>query len=434
MRGIRTRLLLLLGSLIVLGNAIQFAASFSFALSQTNRLFDAQMQQVANSLRSSNSADNSDQDIPVNYDLVIQVWRADQVHVIEQRPYRVLPKRAPIGYSTVHLDNGDWRVFAAATATGEVQVAQKLDARRTQAVDLAVHTLRPILVMSIVLLLAMWWVVTVTLRPLAQVQKQLAQRDGTSLEPVDRAGAPVEVTPLLDAMNDLLQRVSASVSLQRQFVADAAHELRSPLTVLKVQMQLLGRNQPEASRQASLAALAGAIARSERMVEQLLALARQDALAQAQAGGDSVDLSQCALDAIAEVAVFAAGKQVELNFLDSTPVTVHADADSIMILMRNLLDNAVRYTPSGGAVNIGVERQDGLGVLTIADSGAGIPEADLARVTDRFYRVPGTSESGSGLGLSIVSMVVARLGASMQLRNSANGGLVVRIGFQRAAG
>jgi two-component system OmpR family sensor kinase len=237
--------------------------------------------------------------------------------------------------------------------------------------------------------------------------------------------------PLLNAINTLLHRVEGSVSVQRQFVADAAHELRSPLTVLKVQMQLLGRAQPEAARQTSLAALAGAIARSERMVEQLLALARQDALAQSRSASDSVDLSQCALDAIAEVAIFAADRQIELNFLDSTPVTVQADADSIMILLRNLLDNAVRYTPAGGAVNIGVERHEGQGVLTIADSGAGIPETDLARVTDRFYRVPGTSESGSGLGLSIVSTVVARLGATMLLRNSASGGLVVRIGFPR---
>ena len=168
------------------------------------------------------------------------------------------------------------------------------------------------------------------------------------------------------------------------------------------------------------------------MVEQLLGLARQDALSQANAGEASVDLVQYASAAIAEVAPFASGKGVELSFLDASPVAVRADADSLMILLRNLLDNAVRYTPPHGAVTIGVERRGTQGVLTIADSGPGIPPADLARVTDRFYRVPGTTENGSGLGLAIVQAVVTHLGAALELRNSAHGGLVVKVLFRPA--
>ncbi|HJV00145.1 MAG TPA: ATP-binding protein [Burkholderiaceae bacterium] len=433
MNGIRSRLLLLLGVLIVAASGIQFAATFSASLAQTNRLFDAQLLRIARTLgQMQGQVPEAYREYPLEYDLVIQRWRHDEMTVYQQREHRELPGRAALGYSTVTMANGEWRIYAAAFEGGLVQVAQKMSARRQEAIALALNTLWPILLMAVVLLGAMWWLVSVALRPLAAVQQQIAQRDANALEQVDCSHAPREIMPLIDAINELLRKVRDAIASQRQFVADAAHELRSPLTVLQVQIQMLGRSQPEAARKASLAALGGAVARSSRMVEQLLGLARQDALSQASAGEASVDLVQYASAAIAEVAPFASGKGVELSFLDASPVAVRADADSLMILLRNLLDNAVRYTPPHGAVTIGVERRGTQGVLTIADSGPGIPPADLARVTDRFYRVPGTTENGSGLGLAIVQAVVTHLGAALELRNSAHGGLVVKVLFRPA--
>ena len=430
MKGIRSRLLLLLGSLIVVVSAIQFGASFSAAMAQTNRLFDAQIRQIALSLRQTQGAALAEnKDFRTEYDLVIQVWRADQVTVYQERLHRLLPLRAGLGFSTESLDNGDWRIFATSFDGGVVQVAQKLAARRAEAVTLALHTLWPMLLMSFVLLAAMWWSVGLALRPLAAARDQIAQRDAHALDQVDCADAPHEIAPLLKAINDLLARVRDTIALQRQFVADAAHELRSPLTVLQMQIQMLGREQPEQARKSSLAALAGAIARSSRMVEQLLGLARQDALNKAGPDHVGVDLIQFVSAAIAEVAGFAAAKHIDLSFLEAAPVTVQADADSLMILLRNVLDNAVRYTPPDGAVTISVEQRGAQGVLTIADSGPGIAPADLARVTDRFYRVPGNTENGSGLGLSIVQAVVEHIGAQLSLRNSNSGGLVVKVYF-----
>ena len=430
MNGIQRRLLLLLGALIVVVSGLQFAASFSAAMAQTNRLFDAQMRQITRTLRLSPGAvSGADKDFHAQFDLVIQLWRADQVTVYQERQHRMLPPRAPLGYSDITLANGEWRVYAAELDGGVVQVAQKLAARRTEAINLALNTLWPMLLMSLLLLGAMRWIVIVALRPLGAVRDQIARRDARALEPVDSRDAPPEIVPLLDALNGLLARVSDNIELQRQFVADAAHELRSPLTVLRMQIQMLGKDQPETDRQASLAVLAAAIARSSRMVEQLLGLARQDALGQDSAAPERIELSDFAGAAIAELAGFAASKQVELSFLDSMQVAVPGHADSLMILMRNLLDNAVRYTPAGGAVSIAVGRHGGCGVLTIADSGPGIPEADLPRVTGRFYRVPGSSDSGSGLGLAIVLAAARHLGARLELRNSVSGGLVASVVF-----
>lgn len=430
MTGIRHRLLLLLGTLIVVVSALQFGVSFTAALDQTNRLFDEQMRQIAHTLRLSKDGTvfGADQDFHTEYDLVIQMWHADQLIVYEERQHRMLPLRAPFGYSNITLANGEWRVYAAQYHGGVVQVAQKLSMRRQEAVNLALHTLWPMLLLSLVLLAAMGWAVRFALRPLDAVRAQIASRDATALDPIALDAAPAEVLPLLQALNDLLARVADNVGLQRQFVADAAHELRSPLTVLRMQIQMLGGQQAEPERLASLAALTAAIGRSSRMAQQLLGLAQQDALDES-ASPAAIALNEFAAAAIAEMAPFAAARQIELGFLDALPVTVHGHADSLMILLRNLLDNAVRYTPAGGAVHIAVDSHHGHGVLTIADSGPGIPEAELPRVTDRFYRVPGSGDSGSGLGLSIVAAAARHLNARLELRNASSGGLVAKVVF-----
>lgn len=430
MTGIRRRLLLLLGVLIVAVSALQFGVSFTVALERTNRLFDEQMRQIAHALQLSEDGTvlGAEQDFNTDYDLVIQMWHADQVTVYEERQHRMLPARAPLGYSGVRLDNGEWRVYAALHHGGVVQVAQKLSMRRQEAVKLALHTLWPMLLLSLLLLAGMGWAVRLALRPLDAVRAQIASRDAAALDPIDVKAAPAEILPLLQALNGLLARVADNVGLQRQFVADAAHELRSPLTVLRMQIQMLGRQQAEEQRQASLLALTSAIARSSRMAEQLLGLAQQDALDHSMPPV-AIELSEFAASAIAELAPFAAARQIELGFLDAVAVTVHGHADSVMILLRNLLDNAIRYTPPGGAVHIGVDSHYGRAVLTIADSGPGIPEAELPRVTDRFYRVPGSGDSGSGLGLSIVATAARQLGARLELRNASGGGLVAKVLF-----
>lgn len=428
-KSLQHRLLILLSLAIIATNTIQFIASFSVAMTQTNRLFDSQMQQVAQSLRQVRGQGTVMSEIKTDFDLVIQIWRDEAVQVFQERRYRMLPDRAAEGFSTVTLANGEWRVYAERGTDSVVQIAQKIDARRKEAISVALNTLWPMLLMSVVLLLLIRWIVSISFQPLGAVRQQLSAREAASLAPVVGQDIPTEISPIIEALNALLARTHEAIDLQRQFIADAAHELRSPLTVLRMQIQLLARAKDEAGRDAAIQLLADAIDRSSRVVAQLLTLARQDALQEEQRPKVTTDLSLCVADALAEVASFATDKGIELSFLDATTIKVSIDPDSLMILLRNLLDNAVRYTPAEGAVTVSVENRGELAVLSIADSGPGIPAVDIPRVTNRFYRVPGTIESGSGLGLAIVRIITERFHAKLQLYNSITSGLVVKVAF-----
>jgi len=432
MRSLRVRLLLLLGLAITLAGSVQFILSFNTSMAVANRLFDDQMRQIASSLHASKGGDlDSQANFQNNFDFVIQIWRADRVQVYEERPHRALPHQTASGFSNVTLSNGEWRVFAIRSETGLIQVAQKMKARQDEAIILAINILWPIALVSLFLLGAMWWVVTKAFKPLAHVQQQLNDRGVNSLEPVSIERVPSEVAPILAELNSLLSRVSHVVQSQQQFVADAAHELRSPLTALKLQMQMLKRASTPVEREGEVQALSGGIDRSIRLVEQLLVLAHQDAIANGGSELTEVKLSECVSEVLADVAIFATEKHVELSFLDGAVVTVTTDADGFRILLRNLLDNAIRYTPAYGAVTVSVLDLERSIDVTVCDSGPGIPETELQRVTDRFYRLPGATQRGSGLGLAIVKAIADRSGVELQIRNSSTGGLVVRARFHK---
>jgi two-component system OmpR family sensor kinase len=236
------------------------------------------------------------------------------------------------------------------------------------------------------------------------------------------------VSLLVAELNSLLDRMSRALQSQQRFVADAAHELRSPITALKLQVQTLARAKNDAARDQAVQRLLGGVDRASRLVEQLLALARQDPLADA-GGPVLLNLNACVELAASDVGPLAQARQIQLQYGDFADVDVHGDADSLRIMARNLLDNAVRYTPEHGKIRIEVATADAGVTLTIEDSGPGIPEENRDRIFDRFYRVPGTEPSGSGLGLAIVKAIAERHEADIELGNSALGGLQVTVIF-----
>jgi signal transduction histidine kinase len=238
------------------------------------------------------------------------------------------------------------------------------------------------------------------------------------------------VSPLARALNALLERLRLSLDTQRAFVADAAHELRSPLTALKLQLELLRRAGDDADRDAARAAIAEGIDRATRLVEQLLALARS-APGAAPAVMERVDLAEIARRAVAETVAFAASRGVEFELVAETPVFVEGDAVSLSLLVRNLADNAVRYSPHGSHVQVSVAAGKAGTTLTVDDAGPGIPEAERQRVFDRFYRRAEAGESGSGLGLAIVRSVAMSHGAEVALDRSPQGGLRVIVSFAK---
>lgn len=433
MRSLRIRLLILLGAAILVATAVQFAASFRAAMQEANDLFDYHMEQIALALQDSayqqpswyKSSSGGDM---AGFDFVIQIWTDDGVRVYQSRTYRNLPERGELGYSNVNLDNGEWRIYNVQNGTRVIQVAQKVDTRRDRAISLAIHSLWPSIPVSLLLFAAAWWVVSAALSPLNRIGRDLATRTADSLDPVDARGVPKEVSLLVAELNSLLVRTAQALHAQQRFVADAAHELRSPLTALKLQVQTLARAKDELARVQAVGRLQGGVDRASRLVEQLLALARQDPLSEA-AEMSLIPLTACIEQAAGDVAPIALARHIQLEYGAYAHSEIKGDAEGLRILVRNLLDNAVRYAPEHGRVRIDLVADGTAARLTIQDSGSGIPEENRDRIFDRFYRVPGTSPSGSGLGLAIVKAIAERHEATVELGQAELGGLAVTVSF-----
>jgi signal transduction histidine kinase len=279
-------------------------------------------------------------------------------------------------------------------------------------------------------LLAAWiWLATHrALAPLRSLAGEIAAREPERLSPLVPATAPVEVRPLLDALNALFGRVGQALEAERRFTADAAHELRTPLAALAAQAQVAERARDDAERQHAIAQLVVGSRRAARLVEQLLTLARLDPEAEAPAA--RVDLQRLAEEVCAAHGSLAIEKGIALS-LDARPAGVSGNADTLGVLLRNLVDNALRYTPAGGRVQVevrGGERPE----LAVVDSGPGIPAEARQRVFARFHRLAGQDSEGSGLGLSIVARIAERHGASVRLEDAAGGGLRAVVGFPSA--
>ena len=434
---LRTRLLgSLLAAIVVVGIA-QAVMAYRDTLAQADEIFDYHMQQMALSLRAGlpesgpvgrrnlNPADMNDE-------FVVQVWTENGVQIFRSAGRVALPQRAILGFADIPAQGTMYRVFSIQTGAQVVQVAQDMAVRRQMARTLALRTIAPNALVAPLLMLLVWWVVRRSMIPVARVQNQLAQRKADDLSEVSEAGLPDEIRPLVHELNQLIVRVRQAFDAQQHFVADAAHELRSPLAALKLQVLGLQRAGDEPAREVSAKRLAAGIDRASRLVEQLLVLARQQSTQASGTPAESVNLTDVARRAIADAsaAAQAAGLNLGLEHADANASPIHGYPDALAILLRNLLDNAIKYTPASGRVDVEVRRNAGAMVLSVEDSGAGIPPEDRERVLDRFYRIPGAGATGSGLGLSIVKSVADLHGASITLGTSERlGGLRVDIQF-----
>jgi two-component system OmpR family sensor kinase len=263
-------------------------------------------------------------------------------------------------------------------------------------------------------------------------------RSSESLEPIQGLEVPEEVEPLVGSLNDLLMRLKAARDVQRAFVADAAHELRSPLTALQLQVQLVERADSDDARNEALADLKNGLQRTTHAVHQMLTLARQEPGA-AEYTVAPVNLAALARSLVVDHQRLAEARHLDLGVTEADErAVVQGDADALRILLANLVGNALRYTPAGGRVDVACGLSDDGVFLEVVDTGPGIPESERDRVFDRFYRrsnegvATDGSKSGSGLGLSIVRTIANRHGAAVSLSESKSGGLRVRVIFPRS--
>jgi len=435
MTTIRARLLLWLLSAVVAAGLSSAFTLYENARNGLDQVFDEQLQQTALSLRDQSFEFALPPQLPATEtrnSVVVQVWNITGVRVYFSELYRELPGLQRPGLSDVQVNKVTWRVYSLPSRGYVIQVAQPLAVRQQRAVALALKTLAPLSLMLPVLAAAIWLIVGAQLRPLDRLADSVRMRQPEALEPLGESGLPDEIRPLVVALNDLLARLRAALDAQQAFVADAAHELRTPLTALRLQLQLAEQAGDEAEKRNAFAQLRGGIDRAARLVEQMLNLARHEA---ATVATSSVALDELARDVVGQLAPLADARRQDLGIAASEPATVRGDPHALRMLLRNLVDNALRYTPEGGRIDVSVGHDAGAPFLRVADSGPGIPPADRERVFDRFFRLAGGSGAGTGLGLAIVQSIVKNHHADIELGDNPGApGLRVTVRFPPPAG
>jgi len=471
MKSIRARLVIALIVVVALVSALAATLTYRRVLNETSTLFDYQLRQMALSLRTQISLAPRIEVPPDqgDTDFVIQIWDLFGARMYLSRPGLPMINQTVLGYADLDLQGQPWRAYGLQTPAGVIQIAQPISVRERLARAAALRVVVPLLLLLPVLVSFVVWIVGRGLLPLRRLTADVQRRDAHSLTPLFREGLPREIEPLVAELNRLLDRLRDAFAAQRHFIADAAHELRSPLTALRLQMQLLERAPDEAARSEARTRLGEAVERAIHLVEQLLALARSEPM-EAPAF-ERVDLEAVTAKAIADTHALATARHIDLSLEPTTrlnvsspergnarhiessptpdterhadsspkpamPIHVSGDPEALRILVRNLVDNAVRYTPAGGRVKVrcsaitpgGAPSPNGA-VLEVADNGPGLAPSERERVFDRFYRRAAVQETGSGLGLAIVKAIVERHGATIALGDTPGGGLVVSVTF-----
>lgn len=426
MNSIRRQLLLWLalglsGGILLAGIVLYFQAR-----DEANDIFDYQMHQIAASLpRQAFAPISPGQDLPgLDDEIMMQIWDSTGTVIYHSHSRSVMPQQAELGFVDVPGPGGMWRVYSAQIGNTVVQVSQPQSARKEVAAQLAIKTVMPLLLLFPFLGALIWFAVGHGLAPVRRAAADVQSRDMHMLTPIADQHLPQEIQPLTHAFNDLLERLQGAMQAQRAFVADAAHELRTPLTALRLQTQLAERADNAEERRAAFSDLKNGLERATHLVHQLLTLARQEPGVHEHA---PIALAPLLRSVVMDLSPLAEHKTVDLGVTAELPGhladTVVGNVDALRILFSNLLSNAVQYSPAGGTVDVAMHGTDGQLIVSIQDSGPGIPEKDLARVFDRFYRADNVQSSvlGSGLGLAIVRQIADLHGATVVLKNTTQG-------------
>ncbi len=448
---IRKRLLAILLSAIGGVWLITTVASYLDTRHEVGEMFDAQLAQGARTLLSLSNHELSELGgaapegghvhfMPENlgqvsggrhpHRVVYQIWSTDSDKLLvrsDQAPTEALSELRQ-GFSDRQVRGQRWRIYSLPGQGSHlmIQIGERYRDRDELIHAAVLRTSIPMLFALPVLGLLIWFGVGRALGPLTVLTREIGNRAAAHLEPVQQAAAPAEIAPLIIALNHLFDRLQQAFDNERRFTADAAHELRTPLAALRTQAEVALRAQDDSSRNQALRQVLRGVDRATRLVEQLLTLARLDPETGLQQTA-AVDLCNVAMETLAELEGGAAQKQIELSLTEPCDGRVNGHAPSLAILLRNLVDNAIRYTPAGGNVAVAVRHDGRQRILEVADSGVGIPEEERQRVFDRFFRRPGSEATGSGLGLSIVHRIVELHHGTIELSQAQLGGLLVTV-------
>jgi two-component system OmpR family sensor kinase len=332
------------------------------------------------------------------------------------------------GLHVVSRDQKPWRFLVRTRPDGSrFAVGQPTEIRDEIARDSAFHTILPFAALAPCLMLVIAIVVWQSLRPMTELAGQLDIRRSDDLSRLPLKGTPRELHPFIASINRLLERIQTMMDQQRRFIADAAHELRTPITAISLQAENLSQVELPAESRDRLIALKNGARRTAHLLEQLLALARHDMSAAPVHPVTCLD--RCAKEVVSDILPTAMDRGIDLGFEIIEPSHVRGEATALSSVVHNLIDNALRHTPQGGRVDIGIYHEGARVILQIEDTGPGIPAPDLERVFEPFVRGSPPTEEGTGLGLSIVKRIVERLEGSVTLENMPKSGLRVIVSF-----
>ncbi len=443
-RSIRTGLLAILLGAVAATWVATAVVSYLDARHELDELLDAHLAQSASLLVAQVGRERDEIDVEHTPQLhrygrrvAFQFWERGTtlgLHSVNAPNTHLSPQLE--GFSDTTIEGTRWRVFSGWDPERRylVQVGERQDARDEIIAKIAENMLWPLAVALPALGLAIWLGIDRALRPLSRLNREVEQRAPNNLAALDLGHAPPEVAPLVASLNRLFERVRASIDNERRFTADAAHELRTPLAALRAQAQVARGADDAAERRHALDQVIAGCDRASHLVDQLLTLARLEPEA-FRAQHARCELGERARAAVAEVAPQALAKAIDVGYAGDAGIAVAGDARLLRVLLRNLLDNAVRYSPAGTAVQVRVTRDGGGARLAVADEGPGVPVEERARLGQRFHRVLGTEVPGTGLGLSIAQRVAALHGATMVFDETAPGrGLTVTVVFPGPGG
>ncbi len=438
---LRFRLSVWLTLVIVIIAAAAGVIAFVSATDEAHTMQDIQLRQTGylisrlDAVPSSPMARERAGDVDFDARVVVRFLRTEQGLPVGPAPRPpVFSSLLSDGLQTVYVGKEQWRVFVKTNAKGvRVAVGQQTTVRDAAARASALRTLMPILLLVPALVLLVGVLLRQMFKPFKALADELERRTEADLGPLNHAALPSEVWPFVVAINALLVRMAHSLAVQRRFIADAAHELRSPLTAMSLQAERLDAASMPGEARIRLNALSAGLQRTRILLDQLLTLARtqesrSDALAK-------ISLQHVIRDVLEDLVPIAEAKGVDLGVIGDADGQVAARLVDLKVLLKNLFDNAVRYTPEGGRVDISVGSANGQVTLQVDDTGPGIALDERERVFDSFYRVLGNGEIGSGLGLAITRAVADSIDASIELGDSRapHSGLRVLVRFKDAS-
>ena len=428
----RTELLWMTGLLTVVG-LVTILIAYEYVRGEAAEFLDGQLRQIAlnagGGISATTAPPAADRDPEDQFAITIWNQRGNVVH--QSLPDIDIPRQTRSGFVDVKIGSESWRVYTTPAGGRSVQVAQRETVRAEIVESAAIGAAAPILIVIPLSWIVVGWAMNRMLRQLDGLATEIAARSAMAREPIPLEGVPSEMTLLVGSMNGLIERLRAALEAQKRFLADAAHELRTPLAAMQIQVDNLTSGGPDYFDKRA-AALAAGVKRAGALVDQLLRLARLDA--PVAKDGKPVDIGALLLDCVADVAPMADRKEIDFGAqIHALAICDVAEFD-VRTLFSALIDNAVRYTPSGGTIDVTLRHQGDQPVVEIVDTGPGLPKGNEARIFDRFFRGSPHDSDGTGLGLAIARRIAERHAICLTVENRGDGqtGVCARVVFGTA--